>query len=129
MLTNIGHFTLLVHDHDETITFFTKKVGFHLKEDVTLGEGMRWVTLTSAVDEATKLTLVKADTQEKKALVGRQAADHILITITTDDCMKDYELMRANGVRFTSEPRVMPWGIEVVFEDLYGNRYDLVQPR
>jgi hypothetical protein len=73
------------------------------------------------------LTFVLADTEDKERALGEQAGDHVFMTLQTDDCKRDYEEMKAKGVKFYGEPKKQTWGIEVVFEDLYGNLYDLVQ--
>ena len=127
MKKKLGHVTLLVENYDEAIEFYTRKAGFRLLTDNNFGNGMRWVTVAPSEDSETAIVFVEADTAEKKARVGSQAANHVFLVVQTDDCRRDYESMRANGVKFFGEPREVPWGIEVVFEDLYGNRLDLVQ--
>ncbi|MBB6734219.1 VOC family protein [Cohnella zeiphila] len=127
MLTKLGHVTVLVNDYDEAISFYTEKLGFALLADNTFGPGMRWVALAPAGGNETAIVLVAADTPEKRERVGSQAANHVFLVVHTDDCRRDYEAMKERGVRFFGEPRDVPWGVEVVFEDLYGNRFDLVQ--
>lgn len=123
----IGHVTILVNDYDEAIDFYTSKAGFALLADNAFGNGMRWVSIAPSTDGGAAIVLVKADTDEKRARVGNQVSDHVNIVIQTDDCRGDYERMRAAGVRFFGQPVEVPWGVEVVFEDLYGNRFDLLQ--
>lgn len=125
----IGHVTILVNDYDEAIDFYTNKAGFALLADNAFSNGMRWVSIAPAagVGEGAAIVLVKADTDEKRARVGSQVSDHVNIVIETEDCRGDYERLRAAGVRFFGEPTEVPWGVEVVFEDLYGNRFDLLQ--
>ncbi|MDU5945817.1 VOC family protein [Paenibacillus macerans] len=126
-MKKIGHVTLLVKNYDEAIEFYTKKAGFVLLTDNAFGGGMRWVTVAPAQDAGTAIVFVEADTADKVDRVGSQAAGHVFLTVQTEDCYRDYEHMKANGVKFFGEPKEVPWGIEVVFEDLYGNRLDLVQ--
>lgn len=127
MNRKIGHISILVRDYDEAIEFYTSKLGFELLTDNNFGNGMRWVTVSPSSANETAIVFVKADTDEKLARLGSQAADHVFLVVQTDDCRRDYEKMRSNGVRFFGEPQEVPWGVEVVFEDLYGNRFDLVQ--
>lgn len=128
MKKKIGHVTILVKRYDEAVDFYTKKAGFVLLTDHAFGKGMRWVTVAPSYDSETAIVFVEADTAEKAARVGTQAANHVFLVVQTDDCYRDYEQMKSNGVIFYGEPQEVPWGIEVVFEDLYGNRLDLLQP-
>ncbi|XID93717.1 VOC family protein [Paenibacillaceae bacterium WGS1546] len=127
MKKTIGHVTILVGDYDEAIAFYTGKAGFTLLADNAFGDGMRWVSLAPSAASEAAIVLVKADTEEKRARIGNQFADHVGIVVQTDDFRRDYEAMKAAGVKFMSEPMEVPWGIEAVFEDLYGNRFDLLQ--
>lgn len=127
MLKKLGHVTILVENYDEAIQFYTQKAGFVLLADNAFGNGMRWVSVAPSKEAETAIVFVEADTANKKERLGTQAADHVFLVIQTDDCYRDYEKMKANGVHFFGEPQEVPWGIEVVFEDLYGNRLDLVQ--
>ncbi|MGM0875178.1 MAG: VOC family protein [Bacillota bacterium] len=129
MNRKIGHITILVKDYDEAIDFYTNSLGFTLISDNSFGEGMRmrWVTVAPSRQHETAIVFVEADTEEKRVLVGSQAAQHVFLVIETDDCFRDYSNMKEKGVTFLGEPKEMPWGIEVVFEDLYGNRFDLLQ--
>lgn len=127
MSRKIGHITILVSDYDEAIDYYVNKLGFVLLTDNSFGEGMRWVTVASSRESETAIVFVEADTVEKKARVGSQAAEHVFLVIETNDCLREYHIMKEKGVRFLGEPQEMPWGTEVVFEDLYGNRFDLLQ--
>jgi|UPI000300B099 predicted enzyme related to lactoylglutathione lyase len=122
-----GHVTILVKDYDEAIRFYTECLGFVLLTDNSFGNGMRWVTVAPSQNNETAIVFVKADTAEKLERVGSQAANHVLLVLQTDDCLRDYRMMKAKGVHFFGEPKTVPWGVEVVFEDLYGNRFDLLQ--
>ncbi|OZB98846.1 VOC family protein [Paenibacillus sp. XY044] len=127
MQKKLGHVTLLVKNYDEAIEFYTEKAGFVLLTDNDFGNGMRWVTVAPSKDAQTAIVFVVADTEAKLDRVGTQAANHVFLVVQTDDFYRDYEQMKSNGVHFFSEPKEVPWGIEAVFEDLYGNRHDLVQ--
>ncbi|MET3293219.1 UNVERIFIED_CONTAM: catechol 2,3-dioxygenase-like lactoylglutathione lyase family enzyme [Brevibacillus sp. OAP136] len=126
-MKKIGHVTMLVKNFDEAIDFYTNKAGFVLVTDNAFENGFRWVTVAPSRDAETAIVFVEADTDEKRQRIGNQAANHVFMVFQTDDCQRDYEKMKKNGVKFFGEPKEVPWGVEVVFEDLYGNRWDLVQ--
>ena len=123
----IGHVTLLVKDFDEAAKFYVEKLGFMKRQDTKFLGDMRWVTVSPKDQPDLELTFVLADTEEKRNALGKQAGDHVFMTLETDDCLRDYQTMKARGVKFYDEPTEQAWGVEVVFEDLYGNPYDLVQ--
>lgn len=123
----IGHITLLVEDLDEALSFYIEKLGFVKRQDAKFWGNMRWVTVSAKEQPDLELTFVLADTEDKKKALGKQSGDHVFMTLETDDCNRDYQAMKAKGVKFYDEPTEQPWGIEVVFEDLYGNLYDLVE--
>jgi len=123
----IGHITLLVKDFEEALNFYLEKMGFQKRQDTKFWGDNRWVTVSPKDQPDLELTLVLADTEEKQKALGKQAGDHVLFTLETDDCKRDYETMKAKGIEFYGEPTKQMWGTEVVFKDLYGNLYDLVQ--
>lgn len=123
----IGHITLLIKNFDEALNFYVEKLGFQKCRDDKFGEDMRWVTVSPKDQPDLELTFVLADTDKKLKALGKQAGDHVFITLQTDDCMRDYKILKAKGVKFYGEPTKQMWGKEVVFEDLYGNLYDLIQ--
>jgi catechol 2,3-dioxygenase-like lactoylglutathione lyase family enzyme len=123
----IGHITLLVRDFDEALFFYIEKMGFQKCRDDNVGEDMRWVTVSPKDQPDLELTFVLANTEDKLKALGKQAGDHVLMTLLTDDCKRDYLAMKAKGVNFYGEPAKQMYGVDVVFEDLYGNLYDLVQ--
>lgn len=127
-MRRLGHFTMLVHDYDEAIDFYVHKVGFELLADNDFGDGQRWVTVAPSKDSGSAIVFVKADTDAKRARIGSQAGEHVFVVVETEDCLGDYARMKGLGVKFAGEPVHVPWGIEVVFEDLYGNKLDLLQP-
>ncbi len=126
-MDGIGHITILVRDYDEALDFYTRKLGFHKIRDDKFGENFRWVSVAPKEDCETLLVFVKADTTEKIKAIGKQSPDHVLITVDTSDIDNDYSEMKKRGVKFRGEPESVMWGKEVVFEDLYGNLFDLVQ--
>jgi len=123
----IGHVTLLVKDFDEAVRFYVEKLGFVKRQDTKFWGDMRWVTISPKDQPELELTFVLADTEEKRKALGKQAGDHVFMTLETDNCKRDYEAMKAKGVTFYGEPTEQAWGVEAVLEDLYGNLYDLVQ--
>jgi catechol 2,3-dioxygenase-like lactoylglutathione lyase family enzyme len=127
MPQRIGSISLLVRDYDEAIAYFTEKLGFGLVEDTDLGNGKRWVLIAPLGSMETRILLAKAVTADQAQRIGDQAGGRVFLFIHTDDFWRDYEAYRARGVRFREEPRVESYGIVAVFEDLYGNRWDLLQ--
>ena len=123
----IGHITLLVKDFDEALKFYVETIGFVKRQDTKFEQEMRWTTVSPKDQSDLELTFVLADTEEKKKALGKQAGDHVFMTLQTDDCKRDYQAMKERGIKFYGQPTEQMWGIEVVFEDLYGNIYDLVQ--
>jgi catechol 2,3-dioxygenase-like lactoylglutathione lyase family enzyme len=123
----IGHITLLIKNFDEALNFYVEKLGFKKCRDDKFGENVRWVTVSPKDQPDLELTFVLADTEEKLMALGKQAGDHVFMTLQTDDCKRDYEILKTKGVKFYGEPTRQMWGAEVVFEDLYGNLYDLIQ--
>jgi len=121
------HITLLVKDQDEAVKFYVEKLGFKKQQDTKFWGDMRWVTVSPKDQPDFELTFVLADSEENLAALGKQAGDHVFMTLQTDDCKRDYQAMKSKGVKFFGKPTEQAWGIEVVFEDLYGNLYDLVQ--
>ncbi len=118
---------LLVRDYDEAIAYFTGVVGFELIEDTPMEPGKRWVLVAPPGSKETRLLLARAATPEQAAYVGRQGGGRVFLFLHTDDFWRDYGAMSARGVQFCEEPRSEPYGTVVVFEDLYGNRWDLLE--
>jgi catechol 2,3-dioxygenase-like lactoylglutathione lyase family enzyme len=126
---SIGYVALVVRDYDEAIDYYTKALGFELVEDTTLTDTKRWVLLAAPGSVETRLLLAKASTPEQIARVGDQTGGRVFLFLHTDDFERDYREMIARGVKFCEAPRDEPYGIVAVFEDLYGNRWDLLQLR
>jgi len=128
MTRHISQVALLVRDYDEAIRFFTQSLRFVLLEDTPLLGGKRWVRVAPSDAAGTALLLAKASTSEQERAVGNQSGGRVFMFLRTDDFRADYVHMKAHGVRFTEEPRREPYGMVVVFLDLYGNKWDLVEP-
>ena len=128
MTNTLSSITFLVRDYDEAIGFFTDKLGFELVEDAPLGDGKRWVLVSPPGFAGTSLLLAKAVTPEQIARIGDQTGGRVFLFLHTDDFSRDYEAMRSRGVRFLEAPRHEVYGTVAVFEDLYGSKWDLLQP-
>ena len=126
-MNKIGHITLLVKDQDEALKFYTQKLGFQKCQDIVFAKNVRWVTVSPKGQEDLELTFVVADSEEKRKAVGKQAGDHVFLTLESDDCRKEYKALLAKGIKFYGKPEVQAWGVDVVLEDLYGNLLDLIQ--
>lgn len=127
MNRRIATIALVVRDYDEAIEWYTRCLGFELVEDRDEGR-KRWVTLAPARAADTLLLLAKASSPEQVARIGDQTGGRVFLFLHTDDFARDHAHMRAQGVKFLEEPRHESYGSVVVFEDLYGNRWDLLQP-
>jgi len=122
----IRHVTLVVRDYDEAIAYFTQALGFVLLEDTRVSAEKRWVRVAPR-GGGTALLLARAANAQQSLSVGNQAGGRVAFFLDTDDVRRDFRDMKARGVRFIEEPRDEPYGTVVVFEDLYGNKWDLVQ--
>ena len=133
MLQTIAHITLLVRDYDEAIAFFTETLSFDLIEDSPSkdrqGRHKRWVLVAPRGSRATQILLAQASNEEEASRIGNQTGGRVFLFLHTDDFWRDYNRMRADGITFVREPREESYGIVCVFEDLYGNLWDLVQHR
>jgi catechol 2,3-dioxygenase-like lactoylglutathione lyase family enzyme len=125
----LAHVALLVHDYDEALAFFVGRLGFRLLEDTPLEAGKRWVLVAPCGAAGAALLLARAATPEQAAAVGRQGGGRVFLFLHTDDFWRDYTAFRARGIAFAEPPREEPYGTVAVFTDLYGNRWDLVEPR
>ncbi|MFJ8034319.1 VOC family protein [Streptomyces sp. NPDC096032] len=121
--------TLVVDDYDEAIRFYTEALGFRLVEDAPRPDGSRWVVVEPGGGEtAAGLVLARAKDEDQRARVGDQTGGRVGFFLHTDDFARDHARMTAAGVTFLEEPRYEPYGTVAVFQDLYGNRWDLLQP-
>jgi catechol 2,3-dioxygenase-like lactoylglutathione lyase family enzyme len=127
MSQSIGAIALLVRDYDEAIAYFTRSLGFELVQDEKVGHGKRWVVVAPRGRTGTALLLAQAATPEQRVIMGRQAGGRVFLFLHTDDFWRDYRDMASRGVQFREEPRREPYGMVAVFEDLYGNRWDLIE--
>ena len=126
---HLGAVALLVRDYDEAIAYFTGCLGFHLIEDTPQGPGKRWVVVAPPGSRETRLLLAKAADPRQLEAVGNQSGGRVFLFLETEDFDASYQAMLARGVRFCEKPRDESYARVVVFEDLYGNRWDLLQPR
>ena len=124
---SISNIALVVEDYDDAIEFYTKKLNFQLIEDTDLGAGKRWVQISPPNSVGTNLLLAKASNAQQQQSVGNQAGGRVFLFLQTNDFWRDYEAMKSQGVEFTEEPRVEAYGTVVVFKDLYGTKWDLLQ--
>ena len=129
MKQKIGSVALLVQDYDEAISFYVDKLHFELMEDVAMGGGKRWVTVAPPGSSETRLLLAKAMSPEQKSQIGNQTGGRVFLFLHTDNFWRDYNEMKTKGVRFLEEPRKESYGTVVVFEDLHGNKWDLLEEK
>ena len=124
----IIHVALVVRDYDEAIDFYTRILDFDLIEDLHQPEqDKRWVVVAPRGSREAAILLARASTPEQEACVGRQTGGRVFLFLNTDDFWRDYTLLESRGVRFTREPMIAEYGTVAVFEDLYGNLWDLLQ--
>jgi catechol 2,3-dioxygenase-like lactoylglutathione lyase family enzyme len=124
----IAHLALIVREYDEAIAYYTGSLGFELLEDTPLGGGKRWVVVAPPGGRGAALLLARAVDAEQASRIGNQTGGRVFLFLRTDDFARDHGLMSGRGVRFVEEPRRESYGTVAVFEDLYGNRWDLVEP-
>jgi catechol 2,3-dioxygenase-like lactoylglutathione lyase family enzyme len=130
MPQSLAHIALIVRDYDEAVAWYTSVLGFTLVADTYQPEqDKRWVLVAppGSGEGAASLLLARAATPEQEAFIGNQAGGRVFLFLKTDDFWRDYEAYVARGVRFIRSPAEQPYGIVAVFEDLYGNLWDLVQ--
>jgi catechol 2,3-dioxygenase-like lactoylglutathione lyase family enzyme len=128
MKQSIVHIALAVRDYDEAIEFFTKKLDFRLVEDTyQAAQDKRWVLISPPGSDSTMLLLARATTPEQRSAIGNQTGGRVFLFLGTDDFWRDYNKMVERGIVFVREPKVEEYGTVVVFKDLYGNLWDLVQ--
>lgn len=128
-MRSLGSLTLVVRDYDEAIRFYTQALGFVLLEDIDQGDGKRWVRVAPGANNETALLLAQAGDDAQQAVIGQQTGGRVGFFLHTDDFWRDHAAMTAQGVRFLETPRVETYGTVAVFEDLYGNKWDLLEPK
>jgi catechol 2,3-dioxygenase-like lactoylglutathione lyase family enzyme len=122
---------LLVRDYDEAIEFYTKAMRFELIEDTMMSETKRWVVVSprGAKDNSCYFILAKAANEDQISAIGNQSGGRVFLFLHTDNFQDDINHMKAHGVRFTEEPRYETYGTVVVIQDIYGNKWDIIQPK
>lgn len=132
MITRVTHVSLLVHDQEEALKWYTEKLGFEKQADDPFPEGGgRWITIAPRDQSDLEIVLeppewgLGGDAEAKRQIVGKTPG----WVIVTDDCRGDYETFKSRGVKFVSSPEELPWGVSAVFEDLYGTQHNLLEPR
>jgi len=128
MKQSIVHIALVVKDYDEAIAFYTQKMHFTLIEDTYQpAQDKRWVVVAPPGSIGTTLLLARASKPEQEPFVGNQAGGRVFLFLNTDDFWRDYNEMVSKGIKFIRSPKEEPYGLVAVFEDLYGNLWDLLQ--
>ena len=128
MKQSIAHVALMVRDYDEAIEFFTTKLNFTLIEDIYQpAQDKRWVVVAPPGSRESTLLLARASNEEQQAFIGNQSGGRVFLFLNTDDFWRDYNNMLSRGIRFVRDPKSADYGTVAVFEDLYGNRWDLIQ--
>lgn len=128
MKQSIIHIALVVRDYDEALAFYTQTLHFTVLEDTYQPEqDKRWVVIAPPNSAGTTILLARASTPEQETFIGNQAGGRVFLFLNTDDFWRDYHAMLARGVTFVRAPKQAEYGMVAVFEDLYGNRWDLLQ--
>src|SRR6266478_3860751 len=127
MPQNLAHVAVVVRNYDEALAFYTNVLGFHLLEDTNLGAGKRWVLVGPPGSKATSIFLAQAATPEQITRIGNQTGGRVFLFLHTDDFWRDYHALVSRGVEFREQPREETYGRVAVFEDLYGNKWDLLE--
>jgi len=128
MTQRIEHIALVVEDYDKAIQFYTKKLRFRLIQDVRLSDTKRWVLVAPGGSQNFSLLLAKADNEEQYSRIGNQTGGRVFLFLYTDNFREDYQNLLDNEITIVREPSEESYGTLAVFEDLYGNRWDLIEP-
>lgn len=126
-MKNLGLVSVVVRDYDEALNFYINKLGFVLVEDSVLSETKRWVVVAPDRQSTCNLLLAKATTAEQEKHIGNQTGGRVFLFLNTNNFQHDYEAMLRNGIKFVREPVNESYGTVAVFEDLYGNLWDLIE--
>lgn len=129
MKQTITHIAIVVADYDEAITFYTQKLNFTLVEDTTLSETKRWVLVRPKGASECSILLAKATDEEQKSRIGNQTGGRVFLFLNTDNFKRDYQNLIDQKVKIVREPIYESYGTVAVFEDLYGNLWDLIEPK
>jgi len=131
MAQTLGYVALVVRDYDEALSFFTQSLGFTVVEDSVAkdrnGQDKRWVLVRPPGSRGTDLLLARASTPEEESRIGNQTGGRVFLFLHTDDFWRDYRALKGRGVKFREAPREETYGTVAVFEDLYGNKWDLLE--
>jgi catechol 2,3-dioxygenase-like lactoylglutathione lyase family enzyme len=128
MKQKISHISIIVRDYDEAIKFYTEKLHFRLIEDTQLNESKRWVLVAPPGSDSCCLLLAKAANDEQKSRIGNQTGGRVFLFLYTDNFKRDFQNLTDNHIKIIREPTVETYGTVAVFEDLYGNMWDLIEP-
>lgn len=129
MTRNISKISYLVNDYDEAIDFFVHKLHFKLVEDTVLDDKKRWVLVAPSFGNSFTLLLAKADGELQEKYIGNQTGGRVFIFLNTDNFDRDYQNLLDQKIRIVREPKEEPYGTVCVFKDLYGNLWDLIEPK
>lgn len=127
MKQSLAHIALVVRDYDEAIDFFTNKLHFTLVEDTKMSDVKRWVMVAPPGSEGCTLLLAKAANEEQSTRIGNQTGGRVFLFLYTDDIQRDYENLKRHGIKIVREPSKEAYGTVLVFADLYGNYWDLIE--
>jgi len=128
MPQSVTNLTLVVSNYEEALEFYTQKLGFALLQDTPLPGNKRWLLVAPPDSTGAAILLAEAETPEQSLAIGNQTGGRVFLFLHTDDFWRDYNLYRSRGIRFLESPREETYGTVAVFEDLYGNKWDLLQP-
>jgi catechol 2,3-dioxygenase-like lactoylglutathione lyase family enzyme len=128
-MRRIATVAMVVADYDDAIRWYVEKLGFELADDVNLGGGKRWVVVAPAGGQGVRLLLAEAKDDDERSRIGNQTGGRVFLFLETDDFSRDHAAMLARGVEFREAPRTEAYGTVAVFADLYGNLWDLIEPK
>lgn len=128
MRQSLTMLALVVRDYDEAMAYYVGTLGFDLIEDTDMGGGKRWVVVAPPGGSGARILLARAGNEDQASRIGNQTGGRVFLFLHTDDFARDHTRWSAAGVRFIESPRYESFGTVAVFEDLYGNRWDLIEP-
>lgn len=129
MKQSLTHIAIVVDDYDKAIEFYTQKLHFTLIEDSILSDTKRWVLVSPKGSNGCSLLLAKATNEEQKSRIGNQTGGRVFLFLHTDNFKRDYQNLIENNIKIVREPSFESYGVVAVFEDLYGNLWDLIEPK
>ena len=129
MNRKIAQIALIVKDYDEAIDFYVNKLHFKLIEDIVLDENKRWVLISPDIERSSSILLAKADNESQSKFIGNQSGGRVFLFLHTNNFEKEYKNLKDNNIKIVRNPIVEPYGTVAVFEDLYGNLWDLIEPK